>query len=55
MAARLLLSTESDQEVPVPDLADDLESFVHILTWVALRYTPFNDSAQDPGELGELG
>jgi hypothetical protein len=29
------------------DLADDLESFVHVLTWVALCYTPYRMTSQD--------
>jgi hypothetical protein len=36
IAARLL----SDSKMTTHNLADDLESFLHVLTWMALRYTP---------------
>jgi hypothetical protein len=36
MAARLLIS----KEPLIHTLADDLESFLHVLSWVALRYMP---------------
>jgi len=36
IAARLLL----DSTTTTHNLADDLESFLHVLTWMALRYTP---------------
>jgi hypothetical protein len=31
---------EPGQPLSTPTLQDDLESFVHVLTWVLLRYTP---------------
>ncbi|GJJ09952.1 hypothetical protein Clacol_004176 [Clathrus columnatus] len=37
-AARLLRSVAGETR-PVPNLADDLESFLHVLTWIVFRYT----------------
>jgi hypothetical protein len=36
MSAMLLM----DSKPPIHTLADDLESFLHVLSWVMLRYTP---------------
>ena len=38
MSAMLLMRSEP----PVHTLADDLESFLHVLSWVALRFIPHN-------------
>jgi len=34
-----------------PTLADDLESFMHVLAWVALRYMPHDLEAEDLTQL----
>ncbi|KAH7918459.1 hypothetical protein BV22DRAFT_1134581 [Leucogyrophana mollusca] len=47
MAAALL-----HKDRPCHSLADDLESGVHVLTWVALRYTK-NSLSVDPGALSD--
>lgn len=56
MAARLFLEPdEQREEVLAPNLADDLESFVHVLSWLALRYTPLIQSRQNEPSFKELG
>uniref|UniRef100_A0A0W0GB29 Protein kinase domain-containing protein n=1 Tax=Moniliophthora roreri TaxID=221103 RepID=A0A0W0GB29_MONRR len=47
MSAKLLMTPTPDTH----ELADDLESFYHVLTWVTLRYTPHG---LDDGKLVEL-
>ena len=42
MSAMLLMSSTP----PVHTLADDLESFLHVLSWVALRFTPHGLSSK---------
>ena len=37
MAARLILNRETGTPRPIPNRDDDLESFWHVLLWVALR------------------
>jgi hypothetical protein len=39
MAARLLVVPNPGQLPAVPDRADDLESFIYVLVWIALTYT----------------
>ncbi|KAF8889310.1 hypothetical protein BD779DRAFT_1520893 [Infundibulicybe gibba] len=38
IAARLLMPTD-DGSIPIPNLTDDVESFFHVLTYVAVLYT----------------
>ncbi|KAH7918461.1 hypothetical protein BV22DRAFT_908784 [Leucogyrophana mollusca] len=47
MAAALL-----QKNPPCYSLADDLESIVHVLTWIALRYIR-NSFSDDPGDLSD--
>jgi hypothetical protein len=42
MSAMLLMSSTP----PVHTLADDLESFLHVMSWVALRFTPHGLSSK---------
>ncbi|KAF8526893.1 hypothetical protein BU17DRAFT_61871 [Hysterangium stoloniferum] len=39
MAAHLLVVPTPGQRGAIPDWANDLESFFHVLVWIALRYT----------------
>ncbi|KAF8503857.1 hypothetical protein BU17DRAFT_101705 [Hysterangium stoloniferum] len=39
MATRLLVIPTDGEGAVIPDRADDLESFLYILVWIALRYT----------------
>ncbi|KAF8518562.1 hypothetical protein BU17DRAFT_66398 [Hysterangium stoloniferum] len=39
MAAQLLVIPTQGEGAPIPDRADDLESFFYVLVWIALRYT----------------
>src|ERR1700733_15311165 len=41
MSSMLLMNTNH-----VHTLADDLESFLHVLSWVALRFTPHGSSSK---------
>ncbi|KAG7085459.1 hypothetical protein E1B28_003020 [Marasmius oreades] len=47
MSAKLLANTSA----PVHELADDLESFYHVLVWVVLRFTPHPMAKRDLMEL----
>ncbi|KAF8514445.1 hypothetical protein BU17DRAFT_52548, partial [Hysterangium stoloniferum] len=48
MAIRLLREPQpEDGTIPKPDRADDLESFFHVLTWVALRATAHSLSLEE--------
>ena len=38
MAARLIMDRTPDTRPPIPDREDDLESFWHVLLWIALKY-----------------
>ena len=38
MAARLIVDRQAGTPPPIPNRDDDLESFWHVLLWVALRY-----------------
>ena len=38
MAARLIMGETPGTTPPVPDRGDDLESFWHVLLWIALKY-----------------
>jgi hypothetical protein len=45
MAARLLKKTEHGKE-EIATREDNLESFFHVLLWVALRYTAHTQSTE---------
>ena len=51
MAARLILNRQTGTPLPIPNRDDDLESFWHVLLWVALRHCDHQLHSKDVVEL----